>query len=211
MLLMRNFVGSMALGSMMACGPTGGDDDGDDDGGGDATTGPGDSTSTPSVSDTSADDGDSTGSSGRPTTTGSSSCPPLVELVCEDVENAKVLPENVIDCSNLTLDDTDAELWAAAQQCVLDNVAIGGAFKFVFEQQGIDSQVSSGYGGIIGFTYQMVTYFRDEGGFNPGSITTRTDCGNIEPLANCMPGVGEPCLLCAFVDDSTLTLCEDQG
>ncbi len=85
-------------------------------------------------------------------TTGSPSECDLEALVCEMVENGKVLPEDVVDCGSVTLENS-AEDYAAMRDCILDASESQLAYKGFAQLQGIDSEVWIAYGSLVGVVY----------------------------------------------------------
>ncbi len=127
----------------------------------------------------------------------------LDPFVAADVANA-----NAVDCAAaLSGGDggTAADPWTAAQQCVLDAVAAGQPFQFVYDVPGTDTaNLRAAFDGRLAGGKLVVTAYAfsvaEPGDVNPS--VSKLPCDLDPPvvdsnmLAPCTPDVGRPCLAC---------------
>ncbi len=119
----------------------------------------------------------------------------LEEIVCELVENGKVLPEDIVDCGTVLLADGD-QAYADLHTCILESSANQVAYKGFAALPGIDSSVWVGYGSLVGFVYGEHVFHYDGGGLAGGEFIDRRDCVPVA-LDDCVPGgVSNLCLQC---------------
>lgn len=117
----------------------------------------------------------------------------IEELVCEHVENSKVLPEDIVDCGFAMIGDAP-EVYMDVRECVLEASEGQQAYKAFVELQGIDSMVVAAYSSLVGFAYTEHYWLYD----SMGPTAARADCTPIPTeKPSCVPGPkGGLCLEC---------------
>lgn len=132
----------------------------------------------------------------------------LEPFVCDVVENGKVLPEDVVDCGSVSLDDA-ADDYGEMQSCILAASAKQQAYKGFAELQGIDSEVWVAWGSIVGFVYseQQWSYDNDQG---VETIWVST-CTPVQSNPDCAPGPEQGlCLTCSEETEQPTVVCSSE-
>ncbi len=197
----------------MVCGVSCGDKPGDTD---DDTTTTDPSTGTnPTMPTTGAPDSDSTAASeptdsasgtgsdsdsDSGTTTDGIACT-LDERVCLVADTNEMLT----DCGVVTPDDP-TPAWQAAHDCVIAAVDAGVGFKLITILQGIDSNVSQGYVGLVGEAYTVEVFFYDSdpcGGGMCGATVKHWSCESLTTTPDCMVELNSMCFDCGSQSETS--------
>ncbi len=193
----------------MVCGVSCGDKPGDTD---DDTTTTDPSTGTnPTMPTTGAPDSDSTAAS-EPTDsasgTGSDSGTTTDGIACTLDERVCLVAdtnEMLTDCGVVTPDDP-TPAWQAAHDCVIAAVDAGVGFKLITILQGIDSNVSQGYVGLVGEAYTVEVFFYDSdpcGGGMCGATVKHWSCESLTTTPDCMVELNSMCFDCGSQSETS--------
>lgn len=129
----------------------------------------------------------------------------LEPLVCAIVEGAKVLPEDVVDCGTVDLGSA-ADDYGDVQSCILAASAKQQAYKGFAEVQGIDSEVWTAWGSIVGFVYSEHQWTYDN--YQGDETIWMSNCTPVVSSPGCAPGPEQGlCLTCSEQTEQPAVVC----